>query len=79
MRLAKALIRLRVCAGWSECLLVADTTLLEISCDGSSSFVQVCRSSVGVCLENDQNEELSRDNHFQNAPTISQSTVYSGR
>ena len=35
MRLAKALIRLRVCAGWSEPLLVAHTTLLEISCRGS--------------------------------------------
>ena len=33
-RLAKALIRLRVCAGWSEPLLVAHTTLLEISCTG---------------------------------------------
>ena len=30
-RLAKALISLRVCAGWSEPLLVAHTTLLEIS------------------------------------------------
>ena len=29
--LAKARIRLRVCAGWSESLLVAHTTLLEIS------------------------------------------------
>ena len=34
-RLAKALIRLRVRAGWSEPLLVAHTTLLEISCHGS--------------------------------------------
>ena len=34
-RLAKALIRPRVCAGWSEPLLVAHTTLLEISCRGS--------------------------------------------
>ena len=33
--LAKALIRLCVCAGWSEHLLVAHTTLLEISCRGS--------------------------------------------
>ena len=33
--LAKALIRLPVCAGWSETLLVAHTTLLEISCPGS--------------------------------------------
>ena len=31
-RLAKTLIRLRVCAGWSEPLLIAHTTLLEISC-----------------------------------------------
>ena len=36
---AKALIRLRVCAGWSEALLVAHTTLLEISCHGSYHFV----------------------------------------
>ena len=34
-RLAKALIRLRVCAGWSEASLVAHTTLLEIQCHGS--------------------------------------------
>ena len=36
MRQAKALISLRVCAGWSEPLLVAHTTLLEISCHGSN-------------------------------------------
>ena len=30
-RLAKALIRLRVCAGWSEPLLVALSTLLELA------------------------------------------------
>ena len=34
-RQAKALISLRVCAGWSEPLLVAHTTLLEISFHGS--------------------------------------------
>ena len=34
-RLAKALISLRVCAGWSETLLVVHTTLLETSCRGS--------------------------------------------
>ena len=39
-RPAKALIRLRVCAGWSEPLLVAHTSLLEISCHGS--FHPVC-------------------------------------
>ena len=30
-RLAKALIRLRICAGWSKPLVLAHTTLLEIS------------------------------------------------
>ena len=34
-RPAKALIRLRLCAGWSEPLLVTHTTFLEISCRGS--------------------------------------------
>ena len=40
-RLAKALISLRVCAGWSELLLVGHTTLLEISCHGSFVVVNV--------------------------------------
>ena len=35
-RPAKALIRLHVCAGGSEPLLVAHTPLLEISCRGSN-------------------------------------------
>ena len=39
-RLAKALVRLRVCAGWSEPLLIAHTTLLEISCHGSHIFLE---------------------------------------
>ena len=34
-RLTKTLIRLRVCAGWPQALLLAHTTLLEISCRGS--------------------------------------------
>ena len=38
-RLAKALIRLRVCAGWPEALLVSHTTLLEISCRSSITVV----------------------------------------
>ena len=42
-RLAKALIRLRVCAGWSEALLVAHTKLLEISC--TSSYMIYMNSS----------------------------------
>ena len=36
-----ALIRLRVCAGWSEPLLVAHTTLLEISCRGSNNEIHI--------------------------------------
>ena len=35
-QLAKALIRLCACAGWSEALLVAHTTLMEITCHGSN-------------------------------------------
>ena len=35
MRLAKAVTRLCVCGGWSDPLLVAHSTLLEISCHGS--------------------------------------------
>ena len=40
-RLAKALIRLSVCADWSESLLVAHTTLLEGSCCGSISIASL--------------------------------------
>ena len=40
-QLANALARLRVCAGWSETLLVAHTTLLEISCRGSLLFLVI--------------------------------------
>ena len=32
---------MRVCAGWSEPLLVAHTTLLEISCHGSLLCVRI--------------------------------------
>ena len=44
-RLTKALIRLRVCAGWSEALLVAHTTLLEISCYVHLSDTETFRNS----------------------------------
>ena len=49
-RLAKTLIRLRVCTGWSEALLVAHTTctLLEILCTGSKFW-----SSQGIREWND--------------------------
>ena len=38
-RLTKALIRLHLLAGWSEPLLVAHTTLLEISCRSSNEVI----------------------------------------
>ena len=43
-RQAKALISLRVCAGWSEPLLVVHTSLLEISCRGSNFMKALCGS-----------------------------------
>ena len=46
------MIRLRVCAGWSEALLVAHTTLLEISCTGSFD-ISVNTDQVGVGFEAD--------------------------
>ena len=50
-RLSRALIRLRVCAGWSEPLLVGHTSLLEISCPCSNMFaiayVMLCMYTVG--------------------------------
>ena len=52
--IAKTLIRLRVCAGWSEPLLVAHTTLLEISCRGSIiclKNIQILRKSYHVSIE----------------------------
>ena len=57
-RLAMALISLRVCAGWSETLLGAHTTLLEISCCGSYvltfciAVAQIIRSSVEATIAN---------------------------
>ena len=41
-QLANALIRLHVCAGWSEPLIVAHTTLSDIS---------RCSSNVKICLK----------------------------
>ena len=49
-RLAKALIRLCICAGWSEALLVAHTTLMEISCHGSILLVDVPDKWISVRL-----------------------------
>ena len=43
-----ALIRLRICAGWSEALLVEHTTLLEIACTGSINWNKA--SGVSFCF-----------------------------
>ena len=40
-QLAKAVVSLRVCAGWSEPCLFAQITLLEISYDGSSLITPI--------------------------------------
>ena len=49
-KLGKGLIRLHLCAGWSEPLLVTHITLLEISCQGS------------ICLLSSQNLNLLASN-----------------
>ena len=53
-RLANVLIRLCVCTGWSEPLLVAHTTMLEIS----------CRDSVIILLlvHNKGSDQIVREN-----------------
>ena len=40
---------MRVCAGWSEPLLVSHTTLLKISCRGSNANGSDKESKVVVC------------------------------
>ena len=50
-RLAKALIRLRVCAGWFESSLVAHITLLEISCSGSFQRRDDARGSLRLAQD----------------------------
>ena len=49
-RLANALMRLCVCAGWSEPLLVAHTTLLEISCRDSYVLAKKQENKMAICL-----------------------------
>ena len=53
-RLVKALIRLRVCAGWSEILLigVVTHTTLEISCCGSFCTVHSLYNTMFEVLRN---------------------------
>ena len=50
-QLAKALIRLRICAGWSEPLLVAHITLLETSCCSSNNVGYQDWNSQNACRE----------------------------
>ena len=50
-RLANALIRLRVCAGWSESSLVAHITSLEISCRGSFQRRDDARGSLRLAQD----------------------------
>ena len=52
-RLVKALIRLRVCTGWSEPLLVTHTctTLLEISCRGSLLMQYISAEKLSTIME----------------------------
>ena len=47
--LAKALIRLRICAGWSKPLVLAYTTLLEISYCGP--FIGAKKCITAVCQD----------------------------
>ena len=56
-RQAKALVRLRICAGWSEAMLVTHTTLLEISCHGPHekwwwyfSYRWLAKSQARLCI-----------------------------
>ena len=44
--MALALIRLRICTGLSESLLVAHTTLLEISCHRSHGSAQTVHTQI---------------------------------
>ena len=49
--LQNSLIRLHICAGWSEPLLVAHATLLEISCCGSNMlFNNLCPYPANIFL-----------------------------
>ena len=58
-----ALIRLRICAGWSKPLLVAHTgTLLEISCSGSYGTVYEMTECVDALYPSQQFSVMS--GHF---------------
>ena len=67
-RIAKTLIRLRVCAGWSEALLVAHTILLEIQCRGSyvkksSKIYSLVKEKCKTLIQNRKNEAIDQNNN----------------
>ena len=64
---SKALIRLCVCAGWFEALLVAHTTLLEISCRGSYKLTIYMRFWVPI-LSND--EQIKQLRTYNSSPSL---------
>ena len=69
MSQAKALVRLRFCAGWSEHLLVAHTTLLEISCHGSF----VCKTPQWSALIHKMHEAVCSTSFYYLFPLMSTS------
>ena len=55
-----ALIRLRICAGWSEPLRVTHFTLLEISCRGSYDY-QMTKMAAMPMLGDNSSKTVSRN------------------
>ena len=68
-RLAKALIRLRICTGWSEPLLVANTALLEILCRGSY-VLRVRKLSAKLGLLIDRSEKRISNSYTMACPHV---------
>ena len=68
------MIRLRVCAGCSEPLLVAYTTLLEISCRGSFNLskIIVSREFANATTIQSSRIKVTRCSHFYQGPNYSQ-------
>ena len=70
MRPAKALIRLCICAGWSEALLVAHTLLLEISIASACDFQQC-----GILTSLDSDETVQPPFKLRNSKLCSVSSL----
>ena len=59
---------MRVCAGWSEPLLVAHTTLLEILCRGSFDIINPLftgNPSIGTFTNSEDPDEMGYNVAFQ--------------